>query len=107
MNQHTRLAGHDSLPDDSSLNDDGSYEALCAKAASTGCFDRILRIITGKWKTDILWALGGGKLRFGELMRAMPGITQHMLTRSCATSSGTGLSRARPIRRCHLGWSTS
>ena len=75
MNQHTRLTGNGSSP--AKVED---YEALCAKAASTGCFDAVLRLITGKWKTDILWALGGGKQRFGELMRAMPGITQHMLT---------------------------
>ena len=39
-----------------------------------------LRIVTGKWKGEILWSLKDGKRRFGELKRGIPGITQHMLT---------------------------
>ena len=39
-----------------------------------------LRLVTGKWKGEIMWSLKDGKHRFGELMRAIPGITQHMLT---------------------------
>ncbi|WNJ94093.1 helix-turn-helix domain-containing protein [Bosea sp. 685] len=39
-----------------------------------------MRILTGKWKGEILWELTQGTLRFGELRRAIPGITQHMLT---------------------------
>ena len=39
-----------------------------------------LRLITGKWKGEIMWSLKDGKRRFGELMRGIPGITQHMLT---------------------------
>ncbi|OKB67793.1 hypothetical protein BHU62_04950 [Serratia marcescens] len=37
-------------------------------------------MIIGKWKVEILWVLLGGPLRFGEVRRALPGITQHMLT---------------------------
>jgi DNA-binding HxlR family transcriptional regulator len=44
------------------------------------CFHAALKLLTGKWKAEILWSLKDGKLRFGELMRAIPGITQHMLT---------------------------
>ncbi|VFR32311.1 Transcriptional regulator, HxlR family [plant metagenome] len=36
--------------------------------------------LVGKWKIDILFMLLGGPRRFGELRRALPGITQHMLT---------------------------
>lgn len=75
MNQHT-VVPRSSLPP----TGDAAFDDLCEKAASTGCFDAVLRLITGKWKTDILWALSGRKHRFGELMRAIPGITQHMLT---------------------------
>ena len=40
-----------------------------------------LEVIGGKWKPGILWALeNGGIMRFGELKRALPGITQKMLT---------------------------
>jgi DNA-binding HxlR family transcriptional regulator len=39
-----------------------------------------LRVIGGKWKPLILWHLNESAVRFGELMRLMPGITQKMLT---------------------------
>ena len=35
---------------------------------------------TGKWKLEILWLLKTRMHRFNELKRAIPGITQHMLT---------------------------
>src|SRR5580704_1735047 len=43
-------------------------------------FRRALGTITGRWKLEILWLLNPRKHRFGELRRALPGITQHMLT---------------------------
>jgi DNA-binding HxlR family transcriptional regulator len=43
-------------------------------------FRRALGAITGRWKLEILWLLNQHKHRFGELRRALPGITQHMLT---------------------------
>jgi DNA-binding HxlR family transcriptional regulator len=36
--------------------------------------------IGGRWKVVILWYLFGGKLRFSELQRKVPGISQKMLT---------------------------
>lgn len=40
-----------------------------------------LNIIVGKWKPVILFhLLNNGTMRFNELRRAMPGITQKMLT---------------------------
>jgi len=41
---------------------------------------RAFDMIAGKWKLEILWLLYQRAHRFGELKRAMPGITQHMLT---------------------------
>ncbi|HXV30049.1 MAG TPA: winged helix-turn-helix transcriptional regulator [Sinorhizobium sp.] len=43
-------------------------------------FRRAVNMVIGRWKIDILWVLLGGPMRFGELRRALPGITQHMLT---------------------------
>jgi DNA-binding HxlR family transcriptional regulator len=40
-----------------------------------------LDLIDGKWKGVILYHLQQGRLRFGELRRRMPGITQRMLTK--------------------------
>lgn len=43
-------------------------------------FRRAVHAVIGKWKIEILWLLLAGPRRFGELRRALPGITQHMLT---------------------------
>lgn len=37
-------------------------------------------LVGGKWKMVILWHLRNGTLRFSELRRLLPGITQKMLT---------------------------
>jgi DNA-binding HxlR family transcriptional regulator len=50
-----------------------------------------MRILTGKWKGEILWRLGQGTLRFGELRRSIPGITQHMLTTQLRDLEAHGL----------------
>lgn len=39
-----------------------------------------LDMIAGKWKTVILFNLASGRLRFNELMRLLPMITQRTLT---------------------------
>lgn len=39
-----------------------------------------LDVIGGKWKTIIIWKLGEKRMRFNELKRTMPNITQKMLT---------------------------
>lgn len=39
-----------------------------------------LDIIGGKWKSIIIWNLGKKTMRFNELKRSMPSITQKMLT---------------------------
>ncbi|WP_063554148.1 winged helix-turn-helix transcriptional regulator [Clostridium ljungdahlii] len=39
-----------------------------------------LDIIGGKWKPLIIWHLGEKTLRFSELKRTLPNITQKMLT---------------------------
>ena len=50
-----------------------------------------LRLITGKWKGEIMWHLKDRKYRFGELKRAIPGITQHMLTAQLRDLESHGL----------------
>jgi DNA-binding HxlR family transcriptional regulator len=47
--------------------------------------------IGGRWKVVLLWHLCGGKLRFSELRRKVPGISQKMLTEQLRELQGHGL----------------
>ena len=49
---------------------DGLPPAVLATVAAIG----------GKWKIPVIWLLWLRTRRFGELRRALPGVTQHMLT---------------------------
>lgn len=57
-----------------------------------------LQVIGGKWKPVILWRLRGeGSLRFGELRRLLPSVTQKMLTQQLRELEADGL----VLRRVH------
>ncbi|MEU0565143.1 helix-turn-helix domain-containing protein [Nonomuraea sp. NPDC005983] len=50
-----------------------------------------MEVLGGRWKLAILKRLLTGTHRFGELKRAMPGITQRMLTRQLREMEADGL----------------
>ncbi|WP_214414022.1 winged helix-turn-helix transcriptional regulator [Sphaerisporangium fuscum] len=50
-----------------------------------------MEVLGGRWKLAILKRLLTGTHRFGELKRAMPGITQRMLTRQLREMETDGL----------------
>lgn len=52
---------------------------------------RAFALLSGKWKLEILWLLHQRLHRFGELRRAIPGITQHMLTAQLRELEADGL----------------
>ncbi|WP_462325474.1 winged helix-turn-helix transcriptional regulator [Desulfoplanes sp.] len=55
-------------------------------------FELTLSIIGGKWKPIILYHLGRmGVLRFGQLRRTMPEITERMLSRQLRELEGDGM----------------
>src|SRR5580700_2801621 len=60
---------------------------------------KALGILTGKWKLEILWPLNQRTHRFGELRRAIPGVTQHMLTAQLRELEADGL----VLRRVYAG----
>ncbi|KRR16616.1 hypothetical protein CQ14_13420 [Bradyrhizobium lablabi] len=66
----------------------GPDHADCTAAPQ---LQRALRVLSGKWKGEILWQLVGGKRRFGELRRAIPDVTQHMLTTQLRDLENEGL----------------
>lgn len=54
--------------------------------------DPLLRTITGRWTTYILWLLfNEGRLRFGELMGLMPDISAKVLTDRLRMLEGNGI----------------
>ncbi len=66
-------------------------EALTPVTAASGV-ENALRILEGRWKLVILFHLFGGKvLRFSELERAIPGISQKMLIQQLRQLEGEGI----------------
>ena len=58
---------------------ESKHEPLTPTTAAVGV-ENVLRILEGRWKLVILFHLFGGKvLRFSELERAIPAISQKML----------------------------
>lgn len=49
------------------------------------------KLISGKWKILILWYLNGGCLRFSEIKRKLPDVTQKMLTNQLRSLEEDGL----------------
>src|SRR5437016_2738126 len=52
---------------------------------------RAFALLSGKWKLKIMWLLNQRVYRFGELRKAIPGITQHMLTAQLRELEADGL----------------
>lgn len=52
---------------------------------------KALTLISGKWKLEILWLLYHRPHRFGELRKAIDGVSQHMLTRQLRELEADGL----------------
>lgn len=53
--------------------------------------DAALDLIGGKWKGVIVYHLLDGPLRFSQVKRHLPGVTQRMLTKQLRELEGAGL----------------
>jgi DNA-binding HxlR family transcriptional regulator len=72
---------------------DGKHADLTPTSAARGVEDA-LRILEGRWKLVILFRLFGGKvLRFSDLERAIPGISQKMLIQQLRQMESDGIVR--------------
>jgi DNA-binding HxlR family transcriptional regulator len=72
---------------------DGKVEALTPGSAARGV-EQALKFLEGRWKLVILFRLFGGKvLRFSELERAIPAISQKMLIQQLRQMSNDGIVR--------------
>ena len=61
-------------------------------ASAAAGIDQAIRRLDGRWKLVILFHLFGGKtLRFSDLERAIPGISQKMLTQQLRQLEGDGI----------------
>lgn len=49
------------------------------------------KLVSGKWKILILWYLSSGPLRFSEIKRKLPDVTQKMLTNQLRSLEDDGL----------------
>jgi DNA-binding HxlR family transcriptional regulator len=71
----------------------GEYEELTPLSAASGV-ENVLRILEGRWKLVILFHLFGGKvLRFSDLERAIPAISQKMLIQQLRQMEADGIVR--------------
>jgi DNA-binding HxlR family transcriptional regulator len=61
------------------------------KRTFTCGLDAAIAVMGGKWKGLILFALQDGALRFGELRRAVPGISERVLISQLREMETTGL----------------
>ncbi|WP_085987808.1 winged helix-turn-helix transcriptional regulator [Mesorhizobium sp. STM 4661] len=68
-------------------------EPLTPLSAASGV-ENVLRILEGRWKLVILFHLFGGKvLRFSDLERAIPAISQKMLIQQLRQMEADGIVR--------------
>src|SRR6266446_2567556 len=66
----------------------------CTPAMAASGVERALKILEGRWKLMILFHLFGGKLlRFSELERAIPAISQKMLIQQLRQMEADGILR--------------
>jgi len=67
----------------------------------------VLARVGDKWTVLVVGLLGNGPMRFSELRRGVDGISQKMLTTTCASSSVMVSAPGRCSQPCHRASNTS
>ena len=77
-----------------------NHESICENIAGQGCgLRKVLNIIGGKWKILLLCVIDDkGVMRYGELRRAVYGITNTMLAQSLKEMEEDGLIERKQYR---------
>lgn len=73
--------------------DGKEYHILLRGKAYHCAMDVTMDFIGGKWKTVVLWYLRNKTMRFGELRRQIPDITEKMLSLQLKALEGDGILR--------------
>ena len=90
---------------------ESEHEPLTPTSAANGV-ENVLRILEGRWKLVILFHLFGGKvLRFSDLERAIPAISQKMLIQQLRQMEADGIVKRivhhqvpPKVEYCLTGW---
>jgi DNA-binding HxlR family transcriptional regulator len=68
------------------------YTEVAMKESVSGCpVEDAMRLLGGRWRIVLVYHLLDGKRRFSDLRRAMPGISQRMLTLDLRALEKAGL----------------
>lgn len=70
---------------------DDARSSRIRNARYTCGIDAAMDVIGGKWKVLILWELGERVCRFGELRRALPGVSEKMLAQHLRELEADGI----------------
>ncbi len=66
-------------------------EIPCTEAYGDCPMGTAISLLGGKWKLPLLYNLGERTMRFSELKKALPGVTQKMLTQQLREMESDGL----------------
>ncbi len=58
-------------------------------------FHAAIELIGKRWSGAIIWALSGGQMRFADLKRAVPGLSDRLLSQRLRELEATGLIERR------------
>lgn len=75
-----------------SMKKENSTNSINQKIINATCGTAVtLALISGRWKLNILWQLLEGKLRYGDIKKRIPNISERMLAMQLKEMEADGL----------------